>query len=237
MKGTSKFFVLLLSVLILLTINLSAQNTQDNRLDTVNATESIVVDTGKSTSYYKIAREMTIKLLEKVNISFDQAGDIEEILISYQEDIAEVKNRGTSRATDQGVTDVDTVDEDRTTTEEDREILGGMDNDENLREIDKETNSEIEDVFTAEQMNTYLFVKEDWWNEVKSRVYGTENELDINNQDQQNTDEQIQDEDQQIPNPNQESPDHDQNPIEDDTSPDTGKTGQQYQTPADSTYR
>lgn len=278
MTYVKKISAFILVLLFTFSISLTAQNEsqstseprsdqtpQNTRVDTVNSTPAIVVDTAGQNSHNQIARDMAIKLLQKTNITFEQAGEVEEILIDYQSDIAEAKNRGTTTATDQSVTDTETGTE-TDTDEDNNEMLGGMGNDANLSEIDRETNSKIEDVFDDDQMNTYLFVKEDWWNELKAKVYGTEDQdnqgmqndqnQDLNNQ--QNTDENQDINNQQNTNPNPDpgqspdadqdqnpNPDQDQNPNPDneqgmdtDTSPDTGREQDHNESaPADSLNR
>lgn len=71
-------------------------NVQDQSRNNQNNDQSNVAGmdtTGREQQFRQIAKEMSTDLMNRVNLSLEQAAEISDILVDYQKDVAEVKDR------------------------------------------------------------------------------------------------------------------------------------------------
>lgn len=111
----------------------------------------------------EFARKMAMDLMKELNLSLNQAADIQQALISYQEDIADAR-RDTYRDEDNDSRNVSRNEEN------DRNNVTGSTRNEKMSEIDESANDEIENVLTEKQKPEYLKIKKQWWSKVKTRL-------------------------------------------------------------------
>ncbi len=170
-------------------------------MDTMNKIGGVVVDTSSADDPEQVAKDMAVELMQRINLTMEQTTEITEILEEYISDVREIhqnKNLGTENVDSEKELEYreEVADEEgnltdnREAIETDVDALrGNLGTNEDLSDLDREANSEIEDVLEEDQIDAYMFIKKDWWNNVKQRVYGTTGETeDFNSTTETGTD-------------------------------------------------
>ena len=131
--------------------------------------------------------------MQKVNsLTFDQASDIQGILVDYQHDIDDAKKNYNSNNNND--------------TSNSNMVGGNSGINAKLSEIDRDANDQIEDVMKDKQMDAYLFVKKDWWDNIKDRVYGSSSQNPMNNENNMNNNNMMNNDNMNNNNMNNENP-------------------------------
>lgn len=128
----SLFFTLCLSILLLQGIQYGQDNSKD-----------------KDNTYKKVARDLTSRLSKRVNLTKDQSGKVQDILVDYQKDISDKWN-------------------DRSTADNSGNKKD-LSND--FRDADKKANDKIEKALSGNELSSYISSKKEWWAKIKDRVY------------------------------------------------------------------
>jgi hypothetical protein len=112
----------------------------------------------------KNAKDLSVNLMKKLNLSLEQAADVRDALIDYQKDIHESRQKYISREKDNS-----------NESDHKNEMTGSRDNlIKSYKDADKKANDKIEKTLNKDQARKYLDVKNSWWRDVKDRVYDRE---------------------------------------------------------------
>ncbi|MDP4173845.1 MAG: hypothetical protein Q8933_07755 [Bacteroidota bacterium] len=103
----------------------------------------------KDNAYKKVARDLTSRLSKRVNLTKDQSGKVQDILVDYQKDISDKWN-------DRSMADNSGNKKDLTN---------------DLRDADKKANDKIEKALSGNELSSYISSKKEWWAKIKDRVY------------------------------------------------------------------
>lgn len=151
------------------------KNISDNRSDRDNNKSGNITDKDQDSKFEPFAKEMATELMQKLNLSLQQAADIQDALIDYQKSIADVRNKeyNDSRRDDNNVRVADNRNADNR-----RENVVGSRNTRNermeeFRDIDNSANDKIVNVLEDNQKAKYDRAKKQWWKEVKDKVYAS----------------------------------------------------------------
>ncbi len=134
---------------------------------------SSTYDTTYSSYQVSSLQDLVLDLQTRLNLDDDQIEEIRETLEEYQQKVADVKSEYQTNVTQ----------EDGVVTD-DTELIGSDENIQTeLRDLDKETNEEIEDALEEEQVSQYVSIKREWWSKVKDFVHSPNAANMQNNQD------------------------------------------------------
>ncbi|MGE5410119.1 MAG: hypothetical protein ACM3MI_04095, partial [Clostridiales bacterium] len=148
--------------------NAKQDNSKQSKKD--NADKSDNNDLSRRFEPY--AKMMATELMQKLNLSLQQAADIQDALVDYQKSVADIREKSMGSSRDENVRVTDNTGR-RNETRSDN-VVGSNRRNENMSEfkdIDNSANDKIVNVLEDNQKSKYERVKNQWWKEVKDRVY------------------------------------------------------------------
>ncbi len=153
-----------------------AENENRNRDDEANL---IGENDENRTRYDAFAKEMATELMNKLNLSLQQAADVKEALVNYQKDVTEKRRDLADDYTDDNLAMND--DEDRNVIDDNRsEKRAEAENERNemvgsakreFVDIDNAVNDDIRNVLTDSQKPKYEQIKDSWFNDLKTQAH------------------------------------------------------------------
>lgn len=143
MEKLAKMFVFVLAVLFL-----SSQSSQLPAQEYKNKDKDNKSGSNQDNQFQNTAKDLTLKLSRRINLSKDQSDKVSNVLVDLQKDVYD-KQKG-----DKG------------------ENVGSSDKSDNkFRDADVSANDKIEKIITDKEIPAYMKVKKDWWSKIKDKVY------------------------------------------------------------------
>lgn len=147
MEKLMKSCVLVMAILFLsFQSSLLAQEYKNKDVD--NKKSGDTRNDNQDNKFQKTAKDLTLRLSQRINLSEDQSKKVSDILVDLQKDVADKSGR------DKG----ETV----------GSSSGGKDK---FRDADVSANDKIEKIITDKEIPAYMKVKKEWWAKIKDEVY------------------------------------------------------------------
>lgn len=126
--------------------------------------------------FEQFAKDMSVDLMKKLDLSLEKAADVEDVLINYQKSIADAqKDRMDENRSN--VADNNGSVKSRSQRDRDNEYVGSSRNrsdySNEMQSAIKSADDKIVDVLNDNQKPKYDKVKKQWWRDVQSRISST----------------------------------------------------------------
>jgi hypothetical protein len=149
----------------------SSKRSSDNDNSEKNdKTASTSGNQDQNAKFEPFAKQMATELMQKLNLSLQQAADVQDALIDYQKSIVDIRQKDSDHNRDNNVR---VANNDRNRDNRSENVGSSKDNRmSEFRDIDDSANDKIEKVFDNDNQKTkYEKVKKQWWKEVKDKVF------------------------------------------------------------------
>jgi len=179
-------------IFLLFAFSLNAQEKTGQKspvIDTLKTPAITVVDQNNSE---QIAKDMSVELMQRLNLTMEQTSSVTEIIKDYVDQVREIQKNAQAQTGNGNNTDTSGLNMAFEKTDDyNTGLRGNSAIQDDLEKVNLEANKEIEDKLKEDQLSTYNFIKNEWWDKLKSRVFEGKTRADLENEenrDKQNID-------------------------------------------------